>query len=81
VRHVEEMFEHPQVRAEDMVSSIAHPVIGSYRGVTRAIKFSRTPGPQPFSAPMLDQHGREIAAANGTHNGKPLPGIEMEEPS
>jgi len=81
VRHVEEMFEHPQVRAEDMVSSIAHPVIGSYRGVTRAIKFSRTPGPQPFSAPMLDQHGREIAAANGVHGDEPIPGTDLEEPS
>ena len=61
VRHIEDMFEHPQVRAEDMVSSIAHSMLGSYRGVTRAIKFSRTPGPQPFAAPMLGQHEDEIA--------------------
>lgn len=62
VRHIEDMFEHPQVRAEDMVASIAHPVLGHYRGVTRAIKFSRTPGPGPFAAPMLGQHDEEITA-------------------
>lgn len=56
VRTIEDMFEHPQVRAEGMVSRIAHPVLGHYRGVTRAIKFSRTPGPEPFAAPMLGQH-------------------------
>lgn len=63
VRHIEEMFEHPQVRAEAMVSSIAHPVLGTYRGVTRAIRFARTPGPDPFAAPMLGEHGDDIAAA------------------
>jgi len=61
VRHIEDMFEHPQVRAEDMVSTIPHPVLGDYRGVTRAIKFSRTPGPRPFAAPMLGQHDADIA--------------------
>jgi formyl-CoA transferase len=29
--------------------------LGSYRGVTRPIKFGRTPGPEPFSAPLLGQ--------------------------
>lgn len=53
-RRVEDMFDHPQVIAEDMVATIAHPVLGSYRGVTRPIAFGRTPGPQPFAAPSLD---------------------------
>lgn len=52
-RHVEDMFDHPQVLAEEIVSSIEHPVIGRYRGVTRSIKFGRTPGPNPFAAPAL----------------------------
>jgi formyl-CoA transferase len=60
VRHIEDMFEHPQVRAENMVTAIPHPVLGHYRGVSRAIKFSRTPGPFPFAAPMLGQHDREL---------------------
>lgn len=61
VRHIEDMFEDPQVQAENMVASIAHPKIGHYRGVTRPIKFSRTPGPDPFAAPMLGEHDADIA--------------------
>jgi len=60
VRPIEDMFDHPQVRAEEMVASIPHPVVGSYRGVTRSIKFARTPGPVPFAAPALDQHGAAL---------------------
>lgn len=60
VRHIEEMFEHPQIQAESMVGRIAHPTLGHYRGVSRAIKFARTPGPEPFAAPLLGQHDQEI---------------------
>jgi crotonobetainyl-CoA:carnitine CoA-transferase CaiB-like acyl-CoA transferase len=52
-RRVEDMFDHPQVLAEEIVGDIEHPVIGRYRGVTRPIKFSRTPGPDPFAAPVF----------------------------
>jgi len=54
-RRIEDMFDHPQVLAEDMVGSIEHPVIGRYRGVTRPIKFGRTPGPDPFAAPRFEE--------------------------
>ncbi|WP_423603346.1 CaiB/BaiF CoA transferase family protein [Sphingomonas sp. MS122] len=54
-RSIDDMFEDSQVAAEAMLSDIPHPVLGSYRGVTRAIKFGRTPGPEPFSAPLLDE--------------------------
>jgi crotonobetainyl-CoA:carnitine CoA-transferase CaiB-like acyl-CoA transferase len=62
-RRIEEMFDHPQVAAEDMVASIEHPTLGSYRGVSRAIKFGRTPGPQPFAAPTLGEHSESIIGA------------------
>jgi crotonobetainyl-CoA:carnitine CoA-transferase CaiB-like acyl-CoA transferase len=52
---VEDMFDHPQVLAEDMVGDIEHPVIGRYRGITRPIKFGRTPGPDPFAAPVFKE--------------------------
>ena len=55
-RAVEDMFDHPQVAAEEMIADIAHPTLGSYRGFTRAIAFDRTPGPAPFAAPTLGQH-------------------------
>jgi crotonobetainyl-CoA:carnitine CoA-transferase CaiB-like acyl-CoA transferase len=57
---VEDMFEHPQVLAEDMIASVSHPVLGQYRGLSRALKFSRTPGPEPFAAPVLGQHTAEL---------------------
>jgi crotonobetainyl-CoA:carnitine CoA-transferase CaiB-like acyl-CoA transferase len=62
-RRIEEMFDHPQVVAEDMVATIPHPVLGSYRGVSRPIKFGRTPGPEPFAAPTLGQDSDAVIAA------------------
>ncbi len=59
-RTVEDMFDHPQVRAEELISTFEHPTAGRYRGFTRAIKFGRTPGPDPFAAPTLGQHSDEV---------------------
>ena len=61
-RRVEDMFEHPQVLAQDMIAPLAHPTLGSYRGVTRPIVCGRTPGPQPFAAPLFDQHTAQLQA-------------------
>ncbi|GAA4335391.1 CaiB/BaiF CoA-transferase family protein [Pigmentiphaga soli] len=61
-RCVEDMFDFPQVQAEDMVATLHHPVVGRYRGFKRAWKFGRTPGPAPFAAPSLDQHTAQIRA-------------------
>ncbi|KAF1050074.1 CaiB/BaiF CoA transferase family protein [Xylophilus sp.] len=61
-RTVEDMFDCPQVQAEDMVARFDHPVAGSYRGFSRAMTFGRTPGPQPFAAPALGQHDAEVRA-------------------
>ncbi len=58
-RGVADMFDDPQVQAEQMIDSFAHPTLGSYRGFTRAWVYSRTPGPVPFAAPTLGQHGAE----------------------
>lgn len=59
-RTVEDMFDNEQVLAEDMVANFAHPTLGSYRGFTRAVKFGRTPGPEPFAAPTLGQHTAKV---------------------
>lgn len=64
-RRIEDMFDHPQVLAEDMVGTIDHPVIGPYRGVTRPLKFGRTPGPAPFAAPVFGQHSEQVVRASG----------------
>ena len=41
VRGVEDMFDFPQVEAEGMMATYAHPVVGSYRGFAQAIKHER----------------------------------------
>jgi formyl-CoA transferase len=56
------MFDDPQVQAEAMVTTIAHPTLGSYRGFTQPWVYSRTPGPEPFAAPTLGQHSSEVKA-------------------
>jgi crotonobetainyl-CoA:carnitine CoA-transferase CaiB-like acyl-CoA transferase len=62
-RRIEDMFDHPQVLAEEIVTKIEHPTLGSYRGVARPIKFGRTPGPAPFAAPALGQDSAAVTAA------------------
>ncbi|HEY4080845.1 MAG TPA: CoA transferase [Burkholderiaceae bacterium] len=64
-RRIEEMFDHPQVQAEDMIATMPHPVLGSYRGLSRTIKFGRTPGPAPFAAPTQGQHSDEVLGEMG----------------
>ena len=61
-RSVEDMFDHPQVQSQDMITTFEHPVVGQYRGLKRSLRFSRTPGPDPFAAPTLGQHTELIRA-------------------
>jgi crotonobetainyl-CoA:carnitine CoA-transferase CaiB-like acyl-CoA transferase len=65
-RSVEDMFNHPQVAAEEMITTFDHAVVGRYRGFTGPIQFGRTPGPSPFAAPALGQHTRRLLGAIGT---------------
>jgi formyl-CoA transferase len=65
VRPIEEMFDHPQVLAEELVTSIDHPVIGRYRTMTKSVRFADTPGPTPTAAPTFGQHSDEVLAEHG----------------
>jgi crotonobetainyl-CoA:carnitine CoA-transferase CaiB-like acyl-CoA transferase len=65
VRSIEEMFDHPQVVDQELVTSVEHSRIGSYRGLQQPLKFSETPGPEPFAAPALGQHNDEILGSVG----------------
>lgn len=64
-RTVEDMFEHPQVLAEDMIADYEHPVVGHYRGFRQALTFGRTPGPAPFAAPVFGEHGDALLGEIG----------------
>jgi crotonobetainyl-CoA:carnitine CoA-transferase CaiB-like acyl-CoA transferase len=65
VRPIEDMFDHPQVLAEELVTSLDHPAVGRYRAMTKPIRFADTPGPAPSPAPVFGQHSDEILAAYG----------------
>ncbi|MBV9157070.1 MAG: CoA transferase [Acidobacteriaceae bacterium] len=53
IRSIGDMFDHPQVLAEEMVTCYEHPIIGKYRAFTNPVKFSATSGLRPASAPVL----------------------------
>ena len=60
VRDIESMFDFDQVLAEEMVTSVEHPVVGRYRCMQRPVKFGATPGPEPFSAPAFGENSDEV---------------------
>jgi crotonobetainyl-CoA:carnitine CoA-transferase CaiB-like acyl-CoA transferase len=64
-RSIEDMFDYPQVLAQEMVTTYEHPVVGRYRGLAQPIKFSATPGPGPFAAPAFGQHTDAILEQSG----------------
>ena len=70
VRTIEDMFDHPQVHAEGLVTSLEHPVVGRYRTMTKPIKLSDTPGPEPTAAPVFAQHTDEVLAEFGFTDGQ-----------
>ncbi|QGZ65926.1 CaiB/BaiF CoA transferase family protein [Paraburkholderia acidisoli] len=55
-RSVEDMFDDPQVLAEDMVAHFDYPGVGAYRGFKHPVRFSGTPLPEPFAAPAFGEH-------------------------
>jgi crotonobetainyl-CoA:carnitine CoA-transferase CaiB-like acyl-CoA transferase len=65
VRPIEEMFSHPQVLAQDLVTTVEHPRVGNFQALRKPLKFSATPGPEPFAAPTLSQHTDEILTSAG----------------
>jgi formyl-CoA transferase len=65
VRAIEDMFDHPQVLAGDMVRTFEHPVVGRYRGFAKPVVFSSTPLPEPFAAPAFGQHSTEVLERSG----------------
>jgi formyl-CoA transferase len=65
VRQIEEMFDHPQVLAEEMVTTLEHPAVGRYRTMTKPVRLADTPGPTPTAAPTFGQHSDEVLGEYG----------------
>ncbi|MFM0597461.1 MULTISPECIES: CaiB/BaiF CoA transferase family protein [Paraburkholderia] len=59
-RSIEDMFDDPQVLAEDMVATYEYPGVGPYRGFRQPIRFGNTTGPTPLAAPAFGQHSDAV---------------------
>jgi formyl-CoA transferase len=70
IREVEDMFEFPQVLAEDVVTTFAHKGLGSYRGMKDPIVFAGTPTPPPFAAPSIGADSAEVLESFGYSTGE-----------
>jgi crotonobetainyl-CoA:carnitine CoA-transferase CaiB-like acyl-CoA transferase len=70
VRPIEDMFDHPQVLAEGLVTTLDHPVVGRYRTMTKPVALSETPGPAPTAAPAFGQHSDELLGEYGYSAGE-----------
>ncbi|NMK46621.1 CoA transferase [Achromobacter sp. Bel] len=64
-RGVQDMFDFPQVQAENMVTTFTHPVVGSYRGFAQAIKFGRSQPAAPRAAPAFGEHSEAVLTEAG----------------
>jgi crotonobetainyl-CoA:carnitine CoA-transferase CaiB-like acyl-CoA transferase len=64
---IEEMFNHPQIAAREMLLRLGHPVRGEIMTTGLGVKLSETPG-QVTRPPLLGEHTGEVLAARGFSN-------------
>ena len=62
---IHNMFDHPQVLANQLVEQVAHPTLGNLSLFGLPLKLSATPGSVRRAAPVIGQHAEEILAAAG----------------
>jgi crotonobetainyl-CoA:carnitine CoA-transferase CaiB-like acyl-CoA transferase len=60
-----DVIAHPQVRANETVVEVDHPVAGRLRQARPAARFSRTPAGIRSGGPLLGQHSAEILRSLG----------------
>ncbi len=60
VLSVDEMHEHPQTLAREMVTETEHPVAGPVKTIGLPVKFHSTPGGVTRPAPVFGEHSREV---------------------
>ena len=60
VNRIHELFDDPQVAANDLIAELPHSLWGRVRQTGLLTKFSATPGRVERAAPMLGEHTDEI---------------------
>jgi len=53
---LDEVYQHPQVKARAMDSEVQHPIAGRIHAIGFPVKYSSTPGQMYRPAPVLGQH-------------------------
>ena len=61
----EDLPDHPQVRANELIVESVHPHAGPMREARPAVRFDRTPAEIRRPAPALGEHTDEILAELG----------------
>jgi crotonobetainyl-CoA:carnitine CoA-transferase CaiB-like acyl-CoA transferase len=64
---IEELFNHPQIAAREMLLRLSHPVRGEIMTTGLGVKLSETPG-HVTRPPLLGEHTAEVLAARGFSN-------------
>jgi len=60
LRFPEEVFEDPQIDANDYLAPLDHYVLGPYRTAAPPVRMSATPLPPLRTAPLFGEHTREL---------------------
>jgi crotonobetainyl-CoA:carnitine CoA-transferase CaiB-like acyl-CoA transferase len=60
INTIDQVVEHPQVKARGMIVESTHPVAGMVKLVGIPVKLSETPGSVREPAPLLGQHTDEV---------------------
>ncbi len=60
VNFPEEMFDDPHVRANDLMLTLEHPVVGTLRMPAFPVQMSETPPVSPAPPPALGEHGKQV---------------------
>jgi len=62
---LDQVYQHPQVRARNMDIEIEHPVAGRVHAIGFPVKYSATPGQIYRPAPVLGQHTFQVLRSLG----------------
>lgn len=65
INRVEQVVNHPQVKAREMIVTQDHPVAGTIMMPGIPVKLSKTPGSIDSPAPLLGEHNVEILGKMG----------------
>jgi crotonobetainyl-CoA:carnitine CoA-transferase CaiB-like acyl-CoA transferase len=60
INTIDQVVQHPQVQAREMIVETEHPVAGTVKIVGVPVKLSETPGRVRTPAPLLGQHTDEV---------------------